>query len=216
MSSATLEQRPKAKASSGNGNWRAAFYRQCRAWHAYLSAFAFLALIFFASTGLVLNHPEWLSDHVAEIRDEVVVLPRHLVSAALAVEDAPATLAEVLAAHADVRGAYASGEILDGEALLRFEGPSGASDVLIVLESGRAEISARRAGVLAFMNDLHRGKNAGAVWRAAIDVAAVLLIALSLIGYVLFFSLRFRLGASLLLTASSLAAMAGLVWAFVP
>jgi hypothetical protein len=66
------------------------------------------------------------------------------------------------------------------------------------------------------MNDLHRGKNAGAVWRAAIDVAAVLLIALSLIGYVLFFSLRFRLGASLLLTASSLAAMAGLVWAFVP
>jgi hypothetical protein len=211
-----LEQRQKTKSSSGSNNWRAAFYRHCRAWHTYLSAFAFLALIFFAATGLVLNHPEWVGDHVAETREQVVVLPQHLVSAAQGAEDAPAALAEALAAHADVRGDYASGEILDGEALLRFEGPSGASDALIALDSGRAEISVRRAGFLAFMNDLHRGKNAGAVWRAAIDATAILLIALSLIGYILFFSLRFRLGTSLLLTAASLAAMVGLVWAFVP
>ena len=33
------------------------FYRLARDWHGYLSALAFLALIFFASTGVLLNHP---------------------------------------------------------------------------------------------------------------------------------------------------------------
>ena len=38
---------------------KGAFFRLCRMLHAYLSAFAFLALFFFSATGILLNHPEW-------------------------------------------------------------------------------------------------------------------------------------------------------------
>jgi len=41
-------------------------------------------------------------------------------------------------------------------------------------------------------------------------------LGLSLIGYVLFFSLRFRLKTSLILTAVSLAALAAVAWLLVP
>jgi hypothetical protein len=32
--------------------------RTLRSWHGYLSAFSFLILIFFAATGILLNHPD--------------------------------------------------------------------------------------------------------------------------------------------------------------
>ena len=38
---------------------KGAFYRTCRMLHAYLSAAAFVMLFFFATTGFLLNHPQW-------------------------------------------------------------------------------------------------------------------------------------------------------------
>ena len=73
----------------------------------------------------------------------------------------------------------------------------------------------RPARLVSFINDLHTGKNSGAVWKATIDVFGVLIILMSLIGYILFFSLRFRLRTSLVLTAVSLGVMVLLVWIFV-
>jgi len=49
-----------------------------------------------------------------------------------------------------------------------------------------------------------------------IDLSAWIVLGLSLIGYVLFFSLRFRLKTSLILTAVSLAALTAIAWIFVP
>ena len=37
------------------------FYRHARYVHGWLSAFAFIVLLFFSATGLLLNHPEWFS-----------------------------------------------------------------------------------------------------------------------------------------------------------
>jgi hypothetical protein len=196
--------------------WRAGFYRSCRDWHGYLSAFAFLALIFFSATGLTLNHPEWTSRLGADEETRRISLSSDQLSSAAAENDQAAALAAALKQATRLRGAYASGDILDGEALLRFEGPSGASDATINLTSGAAEISVRRAGLLAMLNDLHRGRNAGAAWRLFIDIAAILVLALSLIGYLLFFSLRFRLRTSTALTGGSLVALVALVLAFVP
>ena len=50
--------RPGAKPRSA---FEIALYRQCRAWHGYLSAFAFIALMFFSATGILLNHPDWIA-----------------------------------------------------------------------------------------------------------------------------------------------------------
>ena len=187
------------------GNLKGEFYRQSRAWHGYLSAFAFLALIFFAVTGLLLNHPDWFKGQGEKPATEktVTVAAADLARAKAARDPAP-ILAQAVAKQVRLRGAYQSGEVIDGLAMIRLEGVTGSSDVEVDMQTGKAEVTLQRADAVTTLNDLHRGKNAGGAWKLVIDLSAIVILALSLVGYVLFFSLRFRLRTSLILTAVSL------------
>jgi len=204
---------PKARPAS----WKGEFYRQSRAWHGYLSAFAFLALIFFAGTGLLLNHPEWTprrGDRLPE--DRAFTLPRADLDRARAAADPARALAAAVGRRIHLLGAFQSGEAVDGQVLVRMEGPRGASDITIDLATGAVEASLEPARLVDTLNDLHRGKNAGQAWRSVIDLSAIVILALSVIGYLLFFSLRFRLRTSLLLTAVSLVALVGIALGLTP
>jgi uncharacterized protein len=185
---------------------RGAFYRFCRLLHGYLSAFAFATLTFFALTGILLNHPDWIREKSREV-DSRLVVPAAVLAATRGAPDPAAALAAALRGLTPLVGAYSSGDVQDGEANLRFEGTKGASTVLVDLRTGLADITVERAGFLSVVGDLHRGKNAGAAWRWVIDASAILIVALSLIGFVLFFSLRFRLRTSLILTGLGLGLM---------
>lgn len=205
----------QAKDKSTKGNARAEIYRQSRKWHGYLSALAFLALIFFSVTGIMLNHPEWFSAEPGQSRQYEVVLPADGLATALTTEDPPRTIAEIASASTQIVGAYSSGEIIDDSAMIRFEGTKGSSDLTVDLQTGRTEVTISQASTSRILQELHRGTSAGTVWRLLLDVTAALIILLSIIGYVLFFSLRFRLRTSIALTSASLAAMAGVFFAFV-
>jgi hypothetical protein len=186
-------------------------YRVCRWLHGYLSAFAFLALMFFSVTGLVLNHPDWTrSMRPRETISTVMVEPAAASRAASARDPGPA-LAALVSAKAPLVGRVKSGEMVDQQAFLRLEGTKGSTDVVIDLKTGRAEVSVARAPALTLLNELHKGRDSGAAWKAFIDLSAIVFCLLSLVGYVLFFSLRFRLRSSLVVTAVSLLLMAGLV-----
>jgi uncharacterized protein len=191
-------------------------YRHSRMLHAYLSAFAFLALIFFALTGLFLNHPDWFDNNKPATHDQTLTLPLKELTPALQPSTSLPALATIVARAAPVRGIYKSGEIVDGEAHIRMEGVTGKSDIIINLTSGVTEITQEKAGITTIIQDLHRGKNSGQVWQTLIDITAVMVLALSLIGYILFFSIRFRLATSLKLTAASLLLLGGIFWFFVP
>lgn len=208
------DARPK---TARGGSWKGELYRQSRAWHGYLSAFAFLALIFFSVTGLVLNHPEW-TERLKEQpeREAKLQLTPAEVAAVNAAKEPPRALAAAVARKAAVLGEFQSGEIIDGEAQLRLEGVKGATDILGDLATGQVEVTTKGSNLLTTLNDLHRGKNAGAAWKAVIDISAIVVIALSVIGYVLFFSLRFRLRTSLVLTAVSLLVLVAVVVLFAP
>lgn len=207
--------KPKAKKPI---NWKAEIYRQSRTWHGYLSAFAFLALIFFAITGLLLNHPEWTtSDKELPSKDQAVTLSAEELAKAKAAEDPSRALAAAVGRKTSLLGMYQSGEVVDDEeAMLRLEGPKGSSDVIVNLTTGEAEVTVKRARLVDTLNELHRGKNASGAWKFIIDLSAILVLALSIIGYVLFFTLRFRLKTSLILTGVSLGAMVAVVMLFTP
>jgi hypothetical protein len=195
---------------------KGAVFRLSRMLHAYLSAFAFLALFFFAVTGLLLDHAEWFETYrPAEHKVAFALTPAEL-AAAKASPDRGRALAAAAARHARLPGAYASADIDGPEALARLEGPKGSSDLTIDLSTGKVDGRVTRPNLMAIVQDLHRGKNSGTAWRWVIDLSAWLVMALSLIGYVLFFSLRFRLRTSLILTAASLAVLVGVAWLFVP
>jgi hypothetical protein len=190
--------------------WKINLYRQCRLWHGWLSAFAFIALMFFSGTGLLLNHPEWFGDADAAPQESHAQLnPAELKG------KPAAALGEMLARRKLVQGAYASGDIDDDLALLRFEGVRGNSSVNLDLTSGKADIAYRQAGALTVLNDLHRGKNAGIAWKWLIDLSAGLFLVMSLVGYLLFFSMRHKLPQALILTLGSAAVLAALFLFFV-
>lgn len=197
------------------GNGRGAFYRTARMLHGYLSAAAFLALLFFAGTGIVLNHPEWLPEERAPETQGFSLDDATLQRFNAAGDDGARVLADAVTGQMAVVGEFAGSDIIDQEAILRFQGVRGASTAVIDLSTGAGQVETQRAGVLASLNDLHRGKNAGAMWKVLIDVVGWLTVALSLIGFVIFFSLRFRLVTSLALVAAGAAAMVGVFLLFV-
>jgi len=193
-----------------------AFYTQCRHWHGYLSAFAFLALIFFSASGIVLNHPDWLGEDTGTPQTVAAKLPADAVAAARQAKAAGPALAALAAAHMPIVGAYSSADIDSRQAFLRCEGVKGSSDVTIDLRSADATARVHRADMLTVMDDLHRGKNVGKVWQWVIDLSGAVFLLLSLVGYVLFFTLRFRLRVALVLTALSLGTLALIFVLFVP
>ena len=205
----TSSRKPRAAAAI-------AFYTQCRHWHGYLSAFAFLALIFFSSSGIVLNHPDWLGEDTGTPQPVAAKLPADAVAAARQAKAAGQALAALAAAHMPIVGAYSSADIDSRQAFLRFEGVKGSSDVTIDLRSADATARVHRADMLTVMDDLHRGKNVGKVWQWVIDLSGAVFLLLSLVGYVLFFTLRFRLRVALALTALSLGTLALIFVLFVP
>ena len=195
---------------------RATFYRQVRAFHGYLSALSFILLMGFSATGILLNHPAWFRDARPAGEDRTVTLPKEEVARALRTPAPAVGLAALIARQAPLRGGFRSGEILGNEARLRFEGVTGTSDAVIDLDTGAVDLTIERAGVLQALNDLHRGKNAGAAWSLVIDIGAAVILLMSVLGYVIFFSLRFRLRTSLALTGLSLAALAAIFALLVP
>jgi hypothetical protein len=209
---APVRDKPAKTAAFDKG----AFFRLSRMLHAYLSAFAFLALFFFSATGILLNHPEWFENYQpAEHKVAFSLAPAEL-AAAKASKDRGRALAAAAGRHEPLPGAYASADIDGQQALVRLEGPKGAADLTIDLSTGKAEGRVTRPNMMALIQDLHRGKNSGVAWRWVIDLSAWLVLGLSLIGYVLFFSLRFRLKTSLILTAVSLAVLVVIAWLMVP
>ena len=213
----TIKAAPTKKKAKAGGSLKGEVFRQSRIWHGYLSAFAFIALIFFSITGLLLNHPAWFEGREdSPSKDSVLILaPADLAQAKAATEPGP-VLAKAVADKVNLIGAYKGAETIDDEVLLSFESVKGRSDVIVNLETGQAEAAVQRSDAVTVINELHRGKNSGKAWALVIDLTAIVVLVLSLIGYVLFFSLRFRLRTSLALTGISLAALAAIFVFLIP
>ncbi|GAB3258610.1 PepSY-associated TM helix domain-containing protein [Chitinimonas naiadis] len=208
----THMHKPVASARRFDKSW---FYRQSRMLHAYLSAFAFIALMFFSLSGLLLNHPDWFKGKNKAVDNNFKLSAAELAEAQKS-DDHARALAAIVASHIPLKGEFKSGEIIDGEAQIRFEGVSGKSDLLVTLADGQVDATVERATVTTMLHDLHRGKNSGRAWFWIIDISAILVLLLSILGYVLFFTLRFRLATSLKLTAVSLGLLGLVLLVFVP
>lgn len=189
---------------------KAEFYRLCRDWHGYLSAFAFIALLFFAATGILLNHPEWIGGGAPEpLESRFSLAPGELASIREAQEPAR-RLTEIVSTRTAVAGGFREGEVVGPEIFARLQGVAGLTDIRANLDSGEGSVFVERAATVAIINELHRGEHAGPVWRLAIDIAAGVLIVLSVLGYLIFLSLRFRVRTALAITAASALVFAGL------
>jgi uncharacterized protein len=190
------------------------FYRHARYVHGWLSAFAFIVLIFFAVTGLMLNHPEWFKPSTEE-NTVIIHLPESVLNQIKQQENPSNQIVDYVRQQHQIIGRYKSGEVIDNEVMIHLESPAGATDIWVTLDNAQAEVTLKPASTVSLINDLHRGKNAGKAWSWLIDMSAIIITILSLAGYILFLSIKTRLKTHIFLTILSLAVLMLLVWSVV-
>jgi len=183
------------------------FYRYCRLVHGWLSAFAFVALCFFSFTGLLLNHPDWLSGSLASASEKFALTQdevQQLRNAPQPSEVLVSLVAKRVRLEGKIGEGDADGNVVGNELYVRMRGVRGTSFLHADLRSGAVDVTVETTSVLAALNELHRAERAGDGWRFAVDAIAIVLIAMSLVGYLIFLSLRgARLRTAILLTFGS-------------
>ena len=94
---------------------------------------------------------------------------------------------------------------------MTFKGPGYSADAQVDRKTGQYEVSESRLGVIAVLNDLHKGRDSGAVWKTVIDIAAGLLTCISLTGLILIYYIHKHRAAGVILLAAG-AALAGMLY----
>lgn len=164
-------------------------WRSTVAWtrtlHIYLTMFAFLMMMFFAVTGVLLNHEDLLP---GETTTEVTgTLPDSLL-----LEPDKLMIVERLRGDYGASGAVGTFDVSDDQLYVEFKGPGRSAEATIDRASGSFTLSQHRRGALVMLDDLHRGKDSGPAWRWVIDISGVLLFLASLSGIVMWVALPRR------------------------
>jgi hypothetical protein len=164
--------------------------------HIYLSMFSLLAVLFFSATGLTLNHPDWFFGEAGRtVQAEGQVNTAWLRAGRGGDPTTGIAKLEIVEhlrkAHA-VRGAVVDFRVDDGECLVAFKGPGYAADAFIDRETGRYTLTQSSHGLVAVLNDLHKGRDTGKVWSVLIDLSAVVMVLISLTGLILLLYLKRR------------------------
>ena len=190
-------------------------YRTSRMLHTYLSAIAFMLLLFFAVSGLLLNHPEWLQSE-RERLDTTYTVETDALTMAKASENPADALAVLIADGADVPGELKSYEDLGDGYQLEYRGLGGSASVFVDTETGEAEITVRKATFADKVHNLHKGKYTGTVWPWVIDITAYLTLILSLFGFIILFTVKLRLQKSLRIIGASIGLIGATIYFLVP
>ncbi|MFA6276559.1 MAG: PepSY-associated TM helix domain-containing protein [Pedobacter sp.] len=153
--------------------------------HIYLSMVSFAIVLFFSVTGLTLNHPTWLGgDKQVNVKNKGVLNVKW-VNNPDTNKIAKLEIVEFLRKTYNVKGYVSEFRIDDSEVSVSLKGPAYSADAFIDRETGKYELSEIKMGIVAIMNDLHKGRDSGLGWSWIIDISAVFLILVSLSGLIL-------------------------------
>ena len=168
---------------------RAFWAKQLHQWHWISSAICLIAMMLFSITGITLNHADAIPAK-PEITKQSKPLPQNL----LAILGAPATSPKAplppaardwLARELDLDIGTQDAEWTDGEIYLSLPRPGGDAWLNLDLAAGEAEYQRTDRGWIAYLNDLHKGRNTGTAWRWFIDIFAIASLLFCLTGLLL-------------------------------
>jgi hypothetical protein len=152
--------------------------------HIYLSMLSFAIVFFFAVTGLTLNHADAFSKQVRSTTENGS-MPANWVQVKDSTKINRLQIVEWLRKNNGITAAVSDFRIEDAQVSVSFKGPGYAADVFIDREGGKYEVTKTSAGFVGLINDLHKGRDTGKTWSLVIDIAAVLMVLVSLTGMVL-------------------------------
>jgi hypothetical protein len=146
------------------------------------------AMLLFAITGITLNHAASISATPVVV-DKDAVLPAPLLAtlpkAPAAGAPLPAPVAAAVARTVGVDPSRHAGEWSDSEVYVALPRPGGDAWVSIDRMSGKISAETTDRGWISYLNDLHKGRNAGSAWFWFIDIFAVACVLFTLTGLLL-------------------------------
>ena len=178
-------------------------HRWTRLLHVYTSMISFVVVLFFALTGITLNHPNWTFGSAPS---------RTTVSGTLPIRAFTGNgvdwlnVSEYFRNEHGVRGSVSDRRSDANEGSLTFKGPGYEADATFKIDTHTYELTIDSQGVLGFMNDLHKGRDTRSSWKWLIDVSGGFLALVAFTGIALQFFLRKRRR-----SAVSVAAVGGVV-----
>lgn len=173
-------------------HWRRQFAVYSRWLHIYLSMVSFAIVLFFAVTGLTLNHTDWFASQQrtvqlrGQVRPEWVRTPSDDQVAKLEIVEHLRNSHQIKAAMTDLR-------IDETQCAVSFKGPGYTADAFIDRQTGDYDLTENRMGFVAILNDLHKGRDTGRGWLWLIDGAAIFMTLVSVTGiFLILFLKRWR------------------------
>lgn len=168
------------------GSWRGFWLRQFRLWHWVSAALSLAGMFLFALTGLTLNNAGLFASR-PETTELSAPLPEALRGEIAAFPDdtdapVPAAVAAWAAAEFHVTLHGRPSETSADEVYIPLPRPGGDAWLTIDRDSFEATYRLSDGGWLAWLNDLHKGRNAGPVWSWFIDLLALACIIFTVTG----------------------------------
>lgn len=166
-------------------NRKAETNRWLRWLHTYTSMVSLLAVLFFALTGITLNHPDWVFGTKEVERQVTGTLPSGWIKNG---QVDWLTTAETLREQQNLHGRADEPRVDGTEASVTFLAPGYNAAAVIDTATGNYTVDILQQGAVAVMNDLHKGRDAPGSWKWLIDLSGIFLavVALTGIGILLF------------------------------
>jgi len=171
------------------GNWKNWLSNWSRWLHIYLSMFSFVIVLFFSVTGLTLNHLDWFPEKEV-LKEQEGKMPINWVNASDTAQIKKLDIVELFRKDYQVKGLVNDFRIDEREVSVSFQGPGYTADAFIHREDGKFQLSTRELGIIAFLNDLHKGRDTGKAWGWVIDFSAIFMTIISLSGLLLLLFLK--------------------------
>ncbi|MBL8546950.1 MAG: PepSY-associated TM helix domain-containing protein [Hyphomonadaceae bacterium] len=188
MTLADPQQAPEttAAASAPRARWKPFVLRQFIQWHWISAAIALVGMLLFAATGITLNHAADIQA-APIIRDAQVVLPQNLQRelANASTQDRqplPAPVAAWIDQRVGASSAGREAEWSGDEVYLAIARPGGNATITIERDTGAVIYEDTWRGWIAYLNDLHKGRDTGATWAWFIDIFAAACVLFCLTG----------------------------------
>jgi uncharacterized protein len=185
-------------------------HRWTRIVHVYTSLACFVIVLFFALTGITLNHPNWAFGGSLKQTTITGTMPPSWKSGTTVNWF---RVAEFLRATQNLHGAAVNETSDDQQASISFKGPGYGADTFVDMTSGTYTTTVETQGLVAVMNDLHKGRDTTSSWKWVIDLAGGFLAVISATGLALQFFLRKRRRSGL--TSTALGALVVVVLGFI-
>jgi len=193
--------------------------KQLHTWHWVSSAVSLIGLILFAVTGFTLNHAADI-EAKPEVVAKAAALPARLLKTVAPDQapDAKKPLPPQVASWVESTfptSARGDAEWSADEIYLALPRPGGDGWVSIDRASGAVTSEFTDRGWVSYLNDLHKGRNSGAVWKWFIDIYAFACLVFALTGLFLLWLHAAKRPSTWPLVALGLAIPAGLAVFFI-